>query len=289
MAQTIFQGVTSLTAVAAVLFTFQSLDYTADATRATRDQVRLADRGQITDRFSRAIDQLGQVGPDKLSIRLGGIYALERIMRDSPEDGPTIIEVLCAFIRTNARDPQPGKAQEIPPSSDDVRAAITVLGRRPKPHAPQNQQLDLAGTQLSLQGISLKKGNFAGADLISADLTAADLSGVDMSRSNMLGVDLFEAALPFALLQYANLRDADLRDADLREVDFRNANLSGSDLRNAYLGEAKLDRANLRGVNLTGVTGITSQDLRCTWVDERTQLPSGVTGPEGVALEARGC
>ena len=42
--------------------------------------------GQITDRFIRAIDQLGatdDVGNRLFEIRLGGIYALERIARES--------------------------------------------------------------------------------------------------------------------------------------------------------------------------------------------------------------
>jgi hypothetical protein len=33
--------------------------------------------GQITDRFTKAITQLGEWGPEKLAVRLGGIYALE--------------------------------------------------------------------------------------------------------------------------------------------------------------------------------------------------------------------
>jgi hypothetical protein len=45
------------------------------------DQVR-----QITERFTRAIDQLGD--RDRLDVRLGGIYALERIARDSVDITP---------------------------------------------------------------------------------------------------------------------------------------------------------------------------------------------------------
>ena len=45
--------------------------------------------GQITARFTRAIDQLGatdEEGNKLFEIRLGGIYALERIARESEED-----------------------------------------------------------------------------------------------------------------------------------------------------------------------------------------------------------
>src|ERR1051326_4057166 len=46
----------------------------------------LTEQGQITDRYTKAVEQLGS---DKLDVRIGGIYALERITRDSPNDHPT--------------------------------------------------------------------------------------------------------------------------------------------------------------------------------------------------------
>src|SRR4028118_1820605 len=52
--------------------------------------------GQITERFTRAIDQLGS---QELEIQLGGIYALERIARDSERDHWPIMEVLTAYVR----------------------------------------------------------------------------------------------------------------------------------------------------------------------------------------------
>jgi hypothetical protein len=61
--------------------------------------------GQITDRFTRAIDQLGKTddkGRKLFEIRLGGIYALERIARESEEDHWPIMEVLTAYIRKHA-------------------------------------------------------------------------------------------------------------------------------------------------------------------------------------------
>ena len=62
--------------------------------------VQIAQEGQITERFARAI---GQLGDTKLEVRLGGIYALERIARDSTRDHWTIMEVLTAYVRENAR------------------------------------------------------------------------------------------------------------------------------------------------------------------------------------------
>lgn len=84
-AQTIGTLVTALTAIAALVFTGLSLNATL--------------QGQYTDRYTKAIEQLGHQGPEGLQVRLGGVYALERLARDSPRDQPTIIEVLSAFIR----------------------------------------------------------------------------------------------------------------------------------------------------------------------------------------------
>jgi hypothetical protein len=49
---------------------------------ATRD-------GQIADRYTKAVEQLGSTTID---VTIGGIYALERIARDSPRDHPTVMD-----------------------------------------------------------------------------------------------------------------------------------------------------------------------------------------------------
>ena len=64
----------------------------------------LSREGQVTDRYTKAIEQLGS---DKLDVRIGGIYALERVARDSAKDHPTVMEVLTAFIREHSREPWP--------------------------------------------------------------------------------------------------------------------------------------------------------------------------------------
>jgi hypothetical protein len=58
--------------------------------------VELTGSRLITERFSKAVEQLGS---DKIEVRLGGIYALERIAHDSDRDHWTIMEVLTSFIQ----------------------------------------------------------------------------------------------------------------------------------------------------------------------------------------------
>ncbi|ACB52240.1 hypothetical protein cce_2892 [Crocosphaera subtropica ATCC 51142] len=73
-----------------------ALDKTA---LAAEKNIEVAQNSQITERFTKAVEQLGS---ENLSIRLGGIYALEKIAQDAPKTYHwTIMEILCAFIRNH--------------------------------------------------------------------------------------------------------------------------------------------------------------------------------------------
>jgi hypothetical protein len=96
-------------------FTWANLQITQETATKDRETTR---EGQITERFTKAIDQLGN---DKPQIRLGGIYALERIAKESPQDHWPIMEVLTAYIRETAprlpelpKDAQPSKGDQSP-------------------------------------------------------------------------------------------------------------------------------------------------------------------------------
>jgi uncharacterized protein YjbI with pentapeptide repeats len=272
------EAATVVTAVAALLVTAWSLHYTAESNRATADQLDLSRRQQVADRFGRAIDQLGQEGTDKLGIRLGGVYALETLMHDSDDDAPTVIEVLCAFVRTHTPVPRRLPANQSAPTAD-IMAAITVLGRRPDPSRPRHM-LDLHQSYLvradlhgvSFSGSDLNNAYLSRSNLFEADLEGAELNGADMSHSNMAGANLTRAELSSAQMQGAYVGDAYLNEtnlihadlsgaflarseligANLRSVDLSHADLNHADLTYADLAGANLTGADLRGANLSG-------------------------------------
>src|SRR5271165_3065503 len=78
--------------------------FAAGALVFTARNFTLSREGQVTDRYTKAIEQLGSDKPD---VRIGGIYALERVARDSARDHPTVMEVLTAFIREHSREHWP--------------------------------------------------------------------------------------------------------------------------------------------------------------------------------------
>jgi hypothetical protein len=161
--------------------------------------------GQVTDRYTKAIEQLGS---DKLDVRIGGIYALERVARDSARDHPTVMEVLSAFVREHSCEQWPPLEPDVAEpgrwTRPDVQAALTVIGRRDaKCHT---QRIDLGGANLD------------GANLTRADLTYADLGGANLDDADLGGANLTDARLTGAYLRDANLRGANLTRADLTYV-----------------------------------------------------------------------
>jgi Pentapeptide repeats (8 copies) len=215
-----------LLALVAVLFAAGALVFSARTFTLARRTVELTGQRHATGRYATAIEQLGS---DKLDVRIGGIYALERIARDSAKDHPTVMEVLTAFIREHSRDQWPpshghGRKKMRP----DLQAALTVMGRRDAQR--DIQRLDLTAADLS--SASLTGANLAGAQLAFADLSCTYLSNATFSGGCLLGANLHSASIG----------GADFTGADLTGADFTFA-LAAADLNGANFAGARLDGA----------------------------------------------
>jgi hypothetical protein len=179
--QTLAQTLGGAVLIAGLFFTWANLDVAQKNIKTTQETAaknqEIAREGQITDRFTKAIAQLGEQGPDKLAVRLGGIYALERIAKDSKDDHWPIMEVLTAYVRETApgrpaprkdAPPLPGdqSPQDEPPATPDqrpprpaadIQAVLTVLGRRTHTYGHGEQQ------RLNLANADLRGADLAGA------------------------------------------------------------------------------------------------------------------------------
>jgi hypothetical protein len=210
---------TSLAAVLAAAGAAGGLAYTARTYRLSRE-------GQVTERYSKAVELLGN---DKPEVRLGGIYALERLMRDSASDQPTIMETLAVYVRQHApRDleslPRQAESQVGHPHrlAEDVQAILTVLSRRR--FVNNEGEISLANTNLT--GGRLNRARLSHADLSGADLTGADLSGASLRGANLSGANLTGAHLIETRLVDANLAGATLTDANLSQANIGRAHLT---------------------------------------------------------------
>jgi hypothetical protein len=215
----------------------------------TARNYRLSHRGQVTDRFTQALEKLGS---DAMYVRIGGIYSLEHVMRDSSDHHRDVVEVLVAFIRTRAPECDAVEENYDSPPPPDVQAALTALARRPR--RPEAFFLNLRG--ICLVRANLPSGNFANADftkanlskawlanadlttswLMDARLTNAWISGADMSEAQLIGADLTEARLDYSNLYHTGFRDAKLVNAQMFNANYKNANFENADLTYMMLG-----------------------------------------------------
>jgi hypothetical protein len=278
--------------------------YAQTSDRNAQVTAALAEQGQLTDRYLRAVDQLGatdeHLGNKKLEIRIGGIYALERIALDSPRDQQPITEILTSYIRENApyaahsaQDPFPAEDPygiEFPRVPLDVQAILTVLRRRSYSYyIPEEYSLslDLSDTNLpgadlqqaDLQRADFRRTNLWGAYLRSANLRSANLQRADLRSAYLQEANLQEAYLQGANLQEAYLQGANLQEAYLVEADFQGAHLSGANLSEANLSGADLSEAILSGAYLSEAILITQEQLDRAIGDEYTQLPPDLKRP----------
>ncbi|WP_330305480.1 MULTISPECIES: pentapeptide repeat-containing protein [unclassified Streptomyces] len=252
----------------------------------------LSRRGQVTDRFARATTALSS---GSLVERLGGIFALEHVMRESPRDHETVVQILAAFVRSES-PVRPGRPPS--PVREDVAAAMTVLARRPlrdEKNPMDLRRADLTGLELLSDqdghGPRLSQADLCGARLTDARMPGADLRGVwlggaDLTRADLQGVDLSEAWLSDATLretklQKARLAAAKLDEATLYDTHFTGAVLTGCRMdhatqHGAWFSGAELTGAWLQDVNLYNSQGLTTDQLLSAACLERTALPQGL-------------
>jgi uncharacterized protein YjbI with pentapeptide repeats len=237
--------------VGGLYFTAQTLRTSQETLRVNQETLQTTQEGQITERFTKAIDQLGK--KDDLAVRLGGIYALERIARDSAKDHWQVMEVLTAFVREHQHQGSKTPA--------DIQAILTVVGRRTRTFGNgETQRLNLSNANLQgayLARAQLQQANLEGAQLQQANLEGAQLwkanfAQAQLQRAYLAEAQLQEAFFVFAQLQGANFTQAQLWKANFGQAQLQGANLQGAQLQSAFFGMAKLHEAHLAGVKLQG-------------------------------------
>jgi hypothetical protein len=265
---TLLQGLGGGVLLLGAYLTWRQLQHTI---RASHEQRELDRQGQLTQRFSTAIDQLGN---PELAVRMGGIYTLARIARSSAEDRTAVVEVLAAYVRERAPWP-PTRPEQLPadtPLSDqvgvqgpasDVLAAMIVVGEIPRGELPVKAP--------QLPDVDLRKALLG--DAVPAEFPIRgwlNFEQATFARAHLEGTVLRGAHLAGAILDRACLAKAYLPGADLRKARLVEADLHGADLRGACLAGAKLQQADLRGVDLRGA------DLRGAAIAD-AQLQSAIT------------
>ena len=236
------------------------------STAAAERTTNAAEQGLITDRINTAVTGLGvektvkQTAPDgtttentdaNIEVRLGAVYALERISQDSDRDHMQIMDILCAYIRTNAPlDPETPTPFKEPRA--DIQAALTVIGRR----APDKIALERT------KGFML-------------DLTGADLRGADLQDGDFAQARLWDSKFQSAALRRTNLKGADLWDATLSRAVLIKTRFDAK----TNLEDTTFDKACVFNTDFSK-TGVTQKQLSQMFASVDTPVPPGLTRPD---------
>jgi uncharacterized protein YjbI with pentapeptide repeats len=222
--------------------------------------------GHITDRISKAVEQLGaektvkvrgkdakdnditiEESKPNIEVRIGGILSLERIAQDSTRydrgrDHVRVMEILCAYVREN------GRAESLEPTKPktplkkprlDLQVAMTAIKRR------SAAQLALEAKEryrLDLQGV-----DFGGMDLSNGDLSAALMQecrfgGTSFQDTNLSGARFDRSLLNFVLWWRATLTGVSFNFCVLNQPE----PVAGG------MVEASPSMGNARGVSVIG-------------------------------------
>lgn len=272
--------------------------FVAWRTIVAHQQTGIARETHYTTLFTKAVEQLGitrEVSTSNTAdgaaivsvshtepnfeVRLGAIYALERIAQDSTRDHCPIMEVLCSYVR----NPQNcGVPLARPEEMDgkrvahwtinatqiraDVQAALNVIGRRSSDRIAHEHKLSFkldfsrANLQRAVLSGDFSEAIWSGANLAGAEIRRCILSkgwldnlaqfdDIRFFETNLVGVntDFLFDEITGMTFQRCSFTDSDLSAAIIFSATFIDCDLSGLSFESCTAIRANFHRCNLSG------------------------------------------
>ncbi|WIN00251.1 pentapeptide repeat-containing protein [Actinoplanes oblitus] len=181
---------------------------------------------RVTDLYTKAVEQLGSADA---AVRLGGLYALERVAQNNPTQRQTVINVFCAYLRMPYTPPA---AMTPVPTGPVTELPLP----RTEPTASRDPRLELQ-VRLTAQRI------------LATHLTLpTDVTSEQVSTLTPTAVQPFWYGLDLDLTG-APLINWKLSRAHLRHADFTSATFSGDAVFSeaTFTGDARFDKATFTG------------------------------------------
>ena len=221
-----------------------------------------------------------------IEVRLGAIYALERISRDSSSDHIAVIETLCTYIRQNAPAHSAVKmptkqeletwkennhvsnfaishptavmwGQHLEKPRADIQAALTVIGRRKeerisleKKEYEKNNRHIVDLSDINIQNAHLYNLNFEGSIFVNSVMNGALLNGSNFKGCQLQGSDLRGAVVSSVKFNNSIMHDTKMSGIGAHFTSFERVNLENSDLSDGTFWGANFAGARFSQVNL---------------------------------------
>lgn len=213
------------------------------------------------DLFTKAVEQLGATREEteydddgkerkalkpNIEVRLGAIYALERISQDSERDHIAVMETLCAYVRENAKAERLACSVlplKIKPPDTLIQGVISVLSKRERKRVEyeweRKYRLDFSGSDLSF--IDFCGGNFSATLFHNCNLEASNFD-----KCTLIGTRFNNSILSLTRFVNTQLQGTIFDGADFGEIEFftpslgriHSISIAGASLKKIeYIGE----------------------------------------------------
>ena len=256
-----------LAALTTVLGAVIALPVTINRLILSRRQTKTAEEGLITDRINKAVEMLGaektvkrdgkEFTQPNLEVRIGAIYALERIAQDSDRDHVQIMEILCAYIRQNAPAESAVEwptlemhdGEEDGPLAGDWRERLKTF--REKQEALKKTLTCRTDIQTALSVIGRRTAHQRALEAEAGHGKKGDVFVFDTPCPTAdLPDDEYDPRLLDAFREKLTKWKNELYSYRGYQLDLRHCNLQGADLSRLNLNGAIFDGARMQGVNL---------------------------------------
>ena len=248
-------------ALAGALALFATIPFQLIKAWTTERATLATETGLITDRISKAVEQLGadktikqgteDVTVPNLEVRIGALFSLERIKNDSLPDHIQVLEILCAYIRENMRQivQQKGRAEDgsYHQLREDIATCLKIIQRRTPQQVDREKEwgsrngqgllVDLSNTTFESHDLSLYNLSFM--LLENTDFTFAQCRGTDFQHSQLSGSDFEGANCLMARFDFADCTHTGFNEASLQYARF-----DETELESAYFDNANLFRSH---------------------------------------------
>ena len=308
-------GGTAIRNLVLVMAAIAALPLAIWRSKVAERQAATAQLGLLNERYQKSAEMLGN--HDMQSVRLGGIYALNRLAAERPEDYHVqIMKLFGAFVvdqtgskmpRGNVVESECDKEKEEPVQqsepklAQDVQEVMRLIAERDEERIAleSKEKLRLNLSHSSIVGFTLREANFSNINFTKANLSrvriwdscftgtvlpGANLAGADLTRADLQGVDMRRVDLTGASLIGANLRNADLGLVDLASEQLWGMRLFPTNLTRTRLYGADLRGAKLNGANLTDAK-LSGANLADTVLDGANLTGAELKRCEGLTQE----
>jgi hypothetical protein len=152
-----------------------------------------AEQKRITEQYIKAVEQLGHENP---SVRLGGLYALDRLGRNHADQRQVVVDVWCAYLR---RRYMPARAVLMGTESDPLDVAIGEDGRELEVELAAIDEYEVRATAQRLLARHMRDPRPL-AERDGSPPTASedfwDLQRIDLTKATLVSMDFRDCVFP---------------------------------------------------------------------------------------------